>query len=62
MLYISYLNNYLCFQLFSVLSLLLLFLGTFLFLICFLVSAFICKFAIGKQQMKGHSYATSKEA
>jgi len=62
MLYINDLNSYLSFQLFSVLSLFLLFLGTFLFLVCFLDSAFIRIFAIGKQQMKGHSYATSKEA
>ena len=48
MLYINDLNSYLSFQLFSVLSLFLLFLGTFLFLVCFLISVLIRTFAYEK--------------
>ncbi|EXY43366.1 putative membrane protein [Bacteroides fragilis str. 3774 T13] len=38
------------FQLFSTFSVVLLFLGAFLFLICFLIPLFICTFVIGNNK------------
>ncbi|EXY17657.1 hypothetical protein M124_0945 [Bacteroides fragilis str. 3988T(B)14] len=36
--------------------------GTFLFLVCFLISVLIRTFAYEKERMKEYDYATNKEA
>jgi len=52
---------YISFQLLSLFSVDWFLFGTFLFLICSLISAFICSFAT-EITKKGIAYATSKEA